>query len=334
MRTDHLLTRAFLLVLVALAGAALPGEAVGPVAIALSTQGPPAVAGPSQSQVIIQAGQSDESGEIVLTHNNLGIKLSAPLDKKAGLADFVSLDGLANNLALAVTWKHAFIPSGDAAAVATGLEGVCKELGLNLQQVNCDTGVIEKALRDGKASEAEIVRKLIEVDRLVYGGNWAWVLHAEGRAGYKKFDFFDLAASKQQSDEISSSFSLSGAGTYGPGRLLLSATYQQAFADSKVTGQSCVAISGAPGLESCKSLPVGGPTERNGIVARAELRHNFGAWGVAPTVSWDEHDDVIGVSLPVYFLRNIAGALDGGFRLGWRDDTDDLTAAVFVSKPL
>ena len=74
--------------------------------------------------------------------------------------------------------------------------------------------------------------------------------------------------------------------------------------------------------------------KKDGVVLRVELRHIFGAWGVGPMISWDEHDDVFGVQLPIYFLANSDGTLNGGFRLGWRDDTDDLTASVFISKPL
>ena len=107
--------------------------------------------------------------------------------------------------------------------------------------------------------------------------------------------------------------------------------------DAGTSARKCQPLPGADagsGLDSCTDLPFGAPVRSNAFLVSAELRWFFRSWAASPIVSYDSKKKVFGVQLPVYLVRNADGQLTGGFRLGWRDDTHDVTASVFVSKPL
>lgn len=53
-----------------------------------------------------------------------------------------------------------------------------------------------------------------------------------------------------------------------------------------------------------------------------------------PTFEWDPANDVGSLSLPIYAFTKKNEGLAGGIRLGWRSDTDDLSAVVFVGNVL
>ena len=241
-RSTSLLPILYLILAGTLCSALEAQSAVEPASLRLTSQGPPATVGPSLPQVIVEAGQGDEKGEIVVTTNRgFGFKLSAPLDKKAGLTSFTSLDGLANNLAVAATWRKPLlraISPADLTASVPSKEAICRSLGIDAASDACSSdAALEKELRQRGVSSREIRDALLAYDETTFGKAWTWVLLAEGKAGYKQFEFFDNSAEKQSSDEISSSLSFSAAGVYGPGRLLIGATYQRAFEDGKTAAR-------------------------------------------------------------------------------------------------
>jgi len=305
--------------------------------------GPAPAAGEPGRQVSLEAGQADGQGLIVITvGKDLTLKVSAPVDKSSGLATFTSLDGLANNLALTGVLKMQLSTRMAKAAWCNDNSERTKLYNATGETENRSSCQADKQY-DGylKAVDKmpwnpeETQRELMEMDKVLFGDAWTWGLLAEGKAGYKQFEFFDAQAKKQSKDKISTSVSLSlMAVRKGSQRVLFSATYQQANSDGKISARSCSPVAGASGLETCKELPFGPPTRKDGLVLRTELRQHIGKWGLAPTLSWDADARVYGAQLPVYFLPGKAGALTGGLRLGWRSDVSGVTASVFVSKPL
>jgi hypothetical protein len=54
-------------------------------------------------------------------------------------------------------------------------------------------------------------------------------------------------------------------------------------------------------------------------------------FAVAPQVTYDVLDDVVGIDVPVYFLSNSEHGLTGGVRFGYRSDRDDhFSVGVFI----
>lgn len=52
--------------------------------------------------------------------------------------------------------------------------------------------------------------------------------------------------------------------------------------------------------------------------------------GVAPRVTYDFDDNTTGLSLPIFLTSTDSSGLTTGLNLGWRDDTDDFTAGIFI----
>ena len=71
----------------------------------------------------------------------------------------------------------------------------------------------------------------------------------------------------------------------------------------------------------------------NERVAYGEYRRFFKHIGLSPRVSRGFEDNVTGIDVPVYFLKD-NGGFTGGVRLGWRSDTHDISASVMVGMQL
>jgi len=62
-----------------------------------------------------------------------------------------------------------------------------------------------------------------------------------------------------------------------------------------------------------------------------EARRNFGFAGVGLTSTYDFEARVLGLELPLYFVKDKDGKFIAGIKGGWRDDNHDFFASVFVS---
>lgn len=300
-------------------------------------EGPPSVVGSSPDQVKLEGGQANGQGEVVISFlNGLGLKISSPTDKDTETTEFTNLDGLANNLSVAVTWSRVglgLVKVQDVRVVAQRQQKVCDDN--KVPEAECvSDGSVEKFLKERGRSDREVRKAVLEFDRATFQDAWIWGTFIEGKVGNKKYEFFDQSAHDQVREEISRSISASIVGIYGPGRVSFGLTQQTAFEESKVKVRRCTAVDGSTALEECKELPLGVPAEVDSIIARTELRHIFGKWALSPLISHDFEKSVWGLELPIYFLPDSKGVLTGGLRLGWRSDEDDIKASVFVAKPL
>lgn len=81
-----------------------------------------------------------------------------------------------------------------------------------------------------------------------------------------------------------------------------------------------------------RTAPFGSPEEKGEHVAFVEMRKKFDAirTAISPKVSYDIEDDVTQVDLKVWLVPNKDGLLTSGVNVGWRSDTDEVTAAVFI----
>jgi hypothetical protein len=160
----------------------------------------------------------------------------------------------------------------------------------------------------------------------------------EASVSVHDFDFIDPASLAAQSDR-KTQWSISGHYTqyFRQSRTALSFSvgYERAYeaADEEVFCPAnpnnviirCVTASGAP------------PDLNESLLLSVGLRHHFASDGilrhlaVAPTVTYDALDDVVGVDLPIYFLSNSEGTLTGGIRAGYRSDRDHrFSVGIFI----
>ena len=88
---------------------------------------------------------------------------------------------------------------------------------------------------------------------------------------------------------------------------------------------------GTGGVLRCSDVSIGSPSKRIKAIAQLEARKYFGPSFLAiPRVSRDFRNNVTGVELPLFFIKDQKGGLNGGISLGWRSDEKSIVASVFV----
>lgn len=109
----------------------------------------------------------------------------------------------------------------------------------------------------------------------------------------------------------------------------LNARYETSYKGQTKT-QLCIPF-GSGGALKCSDVVIGAPRKSIKAIAELEVRKYFGSNFLAiPRVSHDFRKTVTGVELPLYFLKDLKGGLNGGISLGWRSDERSITASVFV----
>jgi hypothetical protein len=91
-------------------------------------------------------------------------------------------------------------------------------------------------------------------------------------------------------------------------------------------------------LESCKTFAGAPPGDEDATLVGLEYRVAGRRVSWSPRLYYRIHDsdakseDELGVELPIYFLTNKDGGFQGGVVLGWSDQDDDGSIAVFVGR--
>jgi hypothetical protein len=322
-------------------------------------------AGQADGKATINFSQKQGNQSLVTT-------LSTPVSKDAKATDFASLDGLASDLSFSLAYTGFYIPllaAGQEAIKLVGVEQfkVCSSYGADLDECEAEgliraaalkcgiNGVKDRTLVPpskllGKLSELLLSaadtqrscfealrgRALDDFDFASFQGKMIGSWAVTGEVARKPATFFQADGSKR--NETNVPFSLAGAyGLIGRNvRYSLSGRYESRFKDGKSVTRCQPFAGGAASadFESCTQLPFAAPVRANAFVASAEARWFFKSFAVSPVVSYDFKEKVLGLQVPIYLVRNSTGDLTGGIRFGWRDDTHDLSTAVFVSKPL
>ena len=90
------------------------------------------------------------------------------------------------------------------------------------------------------------------------------------------------------------------------------------------------------GLQSCSEIPGAAPAESESDLLVVEYRQKYTKLGLAIRGFYrgnDSKKDDFGFEVPIYFLGDEKGALQGGLAFGWRDQGEDnVTLAIFVGK--
>lgn len=316
--------------------------------------------------IAIEAGQANNKASINVKRE-IGNKafianLSTPVNKE-DVTSFASLEGLASDLSFSLSWSGFYMPF-DAKKAQADVNAVCNKYGLPNDQ--CDQQSLMKAValqmglavadipvsqietklreqilpqqsaNDQKEFEKRVEQALVELDVAQFQNRWAKYWALNGEIGRKPTTYFQANGVKKDETNLPYALSASFGWIGRSSRLSLRGRYEMRFKDGKKARQ-CQPFSGTDGnagLEACEELPFGAPSESEAFVVNTELRWFFTKWALSPIVSYDLEEEVLGLQLPVYLIRDSNGDLTGGFRLGWRDDTNDFVASVFVSKPL
>lgn len=318
---------------------------------------------PLSTAASIEAGQVDGRAKInfgkKLGNRSFSATLSTPVSKKTGEGRFANLDGLAADYSAAAAVSGLVFPKLDASSQVTAQQAVCTSYGLKFDPKNpvtsdpCDQKSLEKQVAktcaynltanvqkgaEWKCFQAKRREALERFDLATFQlkSVTTWALGVE--VGQQPTEYFDNTGTAVKSDKAPYSLSAGFGWILQDRRLSLGTRYKREFEDAKKAQLCAPLATGTPadevGFETCKELPLGAPTEKNSFLLSAEARIFLETVAFSPRVTADVENDVLGFQFPVYLLRSAKGAFTGGFKLGWREDVDDIELSVFVSKPL
>ena len=305
-----------------------------------------AVGGP---QLQLNASTDDESGSIALElptgptqSTRFAFILSTPVREGADDAMPADLDGLANGTSLTLRvgrfLLHPF--SGDPPALARSIAANAREECRRKRRLEeqseeaiagCTTEPVSNMVgiyRAGRAREYEALLEPRPPRDLGF----------EISVGVNDFDFINPIILAEDS-ERHVQWSVSGHGTlyFIRSRSAISGSiaYERAW---KSADEATFCPPNPNNVVVQCTTAAGGPPELNeSLLLSFGLRHQFGGRGllrglaIAPEVTYDVLDDVVGVDVPVYVLPNSDGGLTGGVRFGYRSDREDkFSMGVFI----
>ncbi len=310
----------------------------------IASQGSPSLTEGSETDaVVLEVGEANGKGLITWKPTSdcqLGgwcwsIKASAPTDKNSGVTDFVSLDGLAKDLVLEGEWTRRNVSHLETLDLS--MDDVCKELAV---EDPCGDAEIAEKLHKAALGELNLSGQQLAEARDFLQGLYThlrkhfstWSISA--KISQNQYKFFELDGSKDEDEEFGVGLKI------GYGRLLARHTRLSFAVEGQrsykagTTVENCNPVEGSVTLETCEARPLGAPVEQDKLIGRVELRHQFKKWGVSPLLSYEFEENIWGIDVPFYLAFGSDKKTAGGIRLGWRSDTEDAVASVFVSRRL
>lgn len=205
---------------------------------------------------------------------------------------------------------------------------------------NCDNVTLESLQSLTKAREArnaDSVQALVRSYRRAARLGWDIPIQygLQGKISPQSFDFLD-AATLGEGSKSHLAYSIGG----GVGvfvrpfiRLDADVSYERTFKAGRST-QVCTPLP-PPGTSQCGDAVLGGPTQTDGWVAEAGVRHflRVGGMDVAlnPRVRYRNEDETYTARVPIYFLPDKSGtSLLGGVAPTWNSGTERFGIVLFV----
>lgn len=275
--------------------------------------------------------------------------LSAPLGDDNDARDFATLDGLEDDLALEVGfsrgWTFGFgSPQDILPALQKGLEvahAACLQKQPTTAGLDCTKPGINDVDSNGNSkADAFVAAHAREyfAEQLTSNARTFW-LRGSAKLGYESFDYIDASdLSAESSEEIEYSFGVSATYVTFERNLALTAgvAFESAF-DEEDEAIVCIGAMMVGDAPNCASGRPGMPNREDSWKAHLEYRYlsqgfGFGGRniGFAPRITRDFEKDITGINVPIFLVAPGDSGVTTGLNLGWRDDTDAVTAGLFV----
>lgn len=267
------------------------------------------------------------------------VTVSTPLNKSGDETSLGNLDGLSGGTKLAIGFRELRV-TGRAQPDTTsdkGLYKTCDTARANYAADTARAGYNAKLAAE-QACSAWLVSQwdptlLPQFNEALWGRNpvsIGWGVTAT--VAHQEFDYLETATLAKRSDEktgwsVKASFAVQP--VTWPALFVVAYERQNDWKAQKET----ILCPGGGGPVTCVKGAGGPPADDDKDIVSAEYRQRFGGFAMSMKVSQDFNNDVTGIDLPIYLVPNKDKALIGGLRLGWRSDTDDVTASVFVGTP-
>lgn len=284
-----------------------------------------AITGTPSVQLILDASKKDKRGIMSIGwrsgQDQTQLTLSGPLDDDER-AEPISLLGLPNGASAAISYTRRFW-SGPTPQEQGEILDLCQRAGLAIDATDptltCDLHNFRSPLHQAK------FRTLQHLDDRL------WVIGGSAGGSRVNHTFVETVTSGSAS-EARTSWNVSGlAGVFTPalGFTFASMTYKEVFAAAGSASQICRPVPDTDATR-CQSVIVGRPSYKALAVVALETRKFIAEKAaIAPTLQFDLRNDVRAIEVPIYFLGSGASPI-GGVRFGWRSDTREVTAVMFI----
>jgi len=278
------------------------------------------------------------------TSRSWELVLSSPLNKDGTPAQFATLDRLTTGVKASFKYSKGFtsgVRKLDKPQITnlTNLLALAKEVcrkkikGEDLASCEAPSFAI-----DSKSDPDEFMAKWITQEYLEQSyensGQTIWFTGG-AELGYNDFEYLDtsdLTAQTQNGIE----FKVEASATYSAFKselaLSFGGAYESAFDQSD---EAVVCLDNNSDLK-CASGRLAPPVRKDNFLVFGEARKvvkTNNAYipqiGIAPRITHNFDKNLTGVSVPIFLLPD-DGGLSSGLQFGWRSDTDNVSAGIFV----
>jgi hypothetical protein len=255
---------------------------------------------------------------------------SAPLNADAKFSDIGTLDSLASGfkfeLGLSGRMTKLYLMSGDSLNQAHAKAITRCEKNRPTDVVDCSA--LEK--------DTAVIQRFVNLSDGAHQGTAKW--GANFSVGYDKFDYRDVITLAELSEKkVGYAADAFLSYLFPTGTTSVSAHVKYELGYSAGKKKILCPFNAGPAPIQCFNDPASAPTKDKSVLAQFDLRQYLGKglgtdFAIAPLITYDVSDDVLGVDIPVYLVSDGKFGLTGGIRAGWRSDTKNVVAGVFVGK--
>lgn len=273
-------------------------------------------------------GDTEGSASIGFLYRDfvLDAKVAGPLSGSTREVQFADLDGLRGQATIDVGAHYLYWnPPDPAPRLIAACDKLAENLKVSVKEVDC-------TLSNLRAQQKRLGIPLVpDIDPGI-----VFLTGARYEVGRKTFDYVDPTTLDDLSEAHTGwAVSLGGA-AITRNNILLGAGYRHEvrFLDGSAPVDLCLPL-GVGGATMCRQeVILDAPFRDDSDQLYGEVRKFWGAIALSPRITADFSNDVTGIDVPVYFLKNTEGGFTGGVRVGWRSDRKGLTVVGFVGQVL
>ncbi len=287
------------------------------------------------SSVELRLGKSftDQNDEGKSFYKGWSVTVSSPLNKSSSKTELVTLDGLANSFAIGVGYSSlSFRRSKKGSAAGIAKRGkIYEEMKKNMLDKKGSTGDIPNNDSCGGGDVYKYLPSRLEEfnNTFLDPQKWQTQWGVGVKVGQESFSYRDpVNFEKDTNNKISPSLKFyyhflppNGKTMFGIG-----AEFQRVYkaAPSKIMCPS------GNGIVTCQAGLFSEPTEVDKELLSFEIRRRVANHGVSLKLTYDNISEVSAIDLPIYLIEDKNENLNGGVRIGYRDDQDNVEFGMFI----
>jgi hypothetical protein len=291
-------------------------------------------------EVTVLAGEKD--GRAILRYGaqqvapsdktTWAFEASVPFDEEDEEGVFASLKEVNGDITLTgeagyVSWRP-FEYERYISALCSACEQA-KVINLN----DCSPEGLSEILKATGKTQRQVDRQTLAISDAGFGWFVGTAFGGKVMAGRKEREFFDADAKVAEDDRVGFSAGVTGTFFLRNGTAGFQLLQKREFEEAK-GATLCTPIAEGSLLDECQTKPRSRADSVDSLVGSIEWKIALTNLALVPQLQHDFDEGLWAAQLPIYLVRNDEGQLTGGLRLGWRSDTDDFYAAIFVAQPL